>query len=549
MGCPNRRWSECFGEVAPAFESCNGLDEDCDGLVDEGVLSPCGGCNPECTGGVWGPPVADFEADGDVDVTAAGELTLRLVAHESHTVWVANTGETTLSKIDAVSALEIARYRVAGESPERVAIDHDGDVWVLSPSLEGVSMLTKVAGELERCRDRDGDGLVQTSRSPAELLDLGQDECLLLQVEVGEAGEVARALALDGARAPDAEAGGDVWVGMQVGERLLQLDGADASLLREVPTPDFAAFAATFDPWGLLWLIDRQGLLGRFVPGRTDGALEVIEAPLRCYELEALASDQAGRLTLTGFACEDVLFYDPPRDRWRSVKTEGVLDARGVTVLGERSWVAHTGGMLSRARRDPPAIEATFSLASEGLAPLESIATGADSLGMVWVVSSQGGPGGAGLATRFDPELEQVTAQVPVGMAPRAQGDITGDRRFGTFVPEASTSHVFEGCGLVRRGDAGRLALPTDWKRLQLAATYGPGASVLVEARHAVDQDALADAPFQVIATAPADEPPYELPFEEGGVIEVRLTLRVAGRLGAPRVARVGVEWACAGPD
>ncbi len=65
-------------------------------------------------------------------------------------MWVPNTGEGTLSKVDAQSARELARYRVAGDAPERIAVDHNGDAWVLSPSLDGQSMLTKVAGGADK---------------------------------------------------------------------------------------------------------------------------------------------------------------------------------------------------------------------------------------------------------------------------------------------------------------------------------------------------------------------------------------------------------------
>jgi streptogramin lyase len=535
--CPQGLWTSCMGEVLPAIEQCNELDDDCDGLVDEGAQSPCGGCNRDCTGGVWGPPTVPFQASGELAVTDLGELTLAFTVSESTTVWVPNTGEGTLSKVDAQAATEIARYRVGGETPERVAVDHDGAAWVLSPSLERRSMLTKVAGGREVCEDRDADGL-QTSAGPEEVLPLGQDDCVLLETAVGDAGEVARSLAIDGTRAPDRELAGNVWVGLQQGQRLLELDGETAEVLREVPIAGVAPLDSAFDPWGILWLIDRAGLLVRVDPALEPPRVEILEAPLRCYEFDSLASDAQGVLTLTGFSCEDVVVYDSRRDLWRYVKTEGVLDTRGVTVLGDQSWVVHTAGRLSRVRREPLAILQTFELAGEGISPLESTAISADSLGQLWIASSSGGPGGVGVLSRFDPEREQVTAQIPVGRLPRPRGDLTGDRRLGEFAPEASAGHVFEGC-----------SEGTRWRSLHVAWSAGAGASIGVEARHATKRAELDTADWVALGTLPQDAEPYALGFDDNGVVEVRLTLRAAARLGAPRIGRVGLEWDCMGPD
>jgi hypothetical protein len=328
-----------------------------------------------------------------------------------------------------------------------------------------------------------------------------------------------------------------------------ELDGASGEIVQSFDTPGFSPYAAAFDPWGTLWAIDRAGLLARIRPAAPEG-LELIEAPLVCYELEALASDAQGLLTLTGFACEDVLLYDPQRDLWRYAKTPGVLDTRGVTAWLADSWVVHSAGRISQVQRDPFAVLDTFALATEDAEPFESTALGADSNGQLWIASSMGGPDGRGVLSRFDPEAGSVTAQVPLGRLPRAQGDITGDRRLAVFAPEASASHVFEGCGVTRsQPGVPRLPQPTDWKQLHLGWAAGEGASVVVEARHAEERAALAEAEWQELGVLPVDEPPYALPFPTGGAVEVRLTLRAAGRLGAPRIARVGLEWACAGPD
>ncbi len=548
--CLSGTWGACDAAVTPRFEQCNRVDDDCDGIADEGVQSPCGGCNADCVGGVWGTDIAPFELDADLDLTVIGELTLTRTELQSVAVWVPNSGDQTVSKIDAEQAAEVARYPIAGDAPaERLAVDYNGDAWVLTSALEGRSSLLKLAATEDRCIDRDGDGLA-TSSGPEDVLPVGADECVLLELPVGDDGDYARSLSVDGTAAPDGELGGHVWVGLAGAQRLLELDGETGELLREVALPELTPHASVFDPWGALWIVDRDGKLGRVNPAVDPPEIEVIEVPLSCYELESIASDDQGVLTLTGFACENVTLFDPALESWEQVETDGVLTTRGVTLLGREAWVTHTAGSISRVTRDPLAIAGTFPLASDDLAPLESIEAAADSLGQLWFVSSMGGPNGTGLLTRFDADSEQVTAQIPLGRLPRPLGDLTGTRRQAQFVPEGRTTHRFDGCSEPTLDpDEEPIARPTDWKRVHLIWAAGVESEVLVEARHARQAGDLRDADWVLLGTLPRDDPPFDVDFETGGVVEIRLTLRAHGYLGAPRISQVGLEWQCPGPD
>jgi streptogramin lyase len=535
--CVNGHWGLCEGAVVPRGEICDGQDQNCDGLVDDGVLSPCGGCEPSCNGGVWGEADAPFASGGGVDVGPEGELTLAYgerVAGAS--VWVANSGDGTISRIDAATAIEVARYATGGSEPSRVAIDYRGDAWVANREFDGISTVTKIAGDRARCVDDEGDGLT-TSTGPGDVLPFGDDECVLFRTEVGGVGEVARALAIDGDLGLDAASGGNAWVGLHDGQAVVVVEGVSGDVLERIETPGFSPYGGAFDAWGTLFLSSRDGYIARIDRGVVPRVPEIIEVPLACYLLYGLTVDARGRVMATGFSCDDLVTYDPRRGSFRHLIT--AESPRGISIGDGDLFVAHTAGSLSRIDADARAVLAEHDLTSADAEPFESIGVGVDGFGQVWIASGQGGPGGVGVATRVSADDGAILAQVPVGLAPHTQGDLTGAELRGGFVPEGEATHVFSGC----------IDGQTDWRNLHLAALAGPRGSVEVAIRHASTETALSGASWSVLGTFAVDPSPYPLDVPEGGVLEVRLVLRTEDRDGAPRVRRVGVEWVCPGPD
>ncbi len=536
--CVSGFWNVCEGGLGPRSEQCNGVDEDCDGLVDEGVVSPCGGCTPGCLGGVWGDGPVPFVASDGFALTRFGELTLATIERTFGALWIANSAEDTVSRIDVARGEETARYPSGGDEPARVAVDYLGDVWVLNRAFDGTSTATRIFGVRERCVDRDMDGL-ETSEGPTDVLAITEDECVALSVPVGEPGAVARAIAIDGDTGLDGVSGGDPWIGLHDAEAIVELDGFTGAELRRIETPGFAPYAATFDRWGTLWMIERDGLLARIDPRPIVPTVEYLEVPLPCYLLYGLATDLDGRLLMTGFSCDRMASYDPPLDLWQTRSTPP--SPRAVTFDGtETMWIAHTASMLSAVELDPFRLIETYSLIDASVQPLESIGVAVDAFGQVWAASSQGGTDGNGVASRLDPETGTVTAHVTVGRAPHVQGDLVGNRvRYG-LVERATATHVFSGCGP---------DIATEWINAHVTADPGAYGRVIVEARHASSEAGLASATFERLGSVPEEPSPWPLRFPTGGAIEVRLTLEVDGRVGAPRVRRLGVEWGCPGPD
>jgi hypothetical protein len=536
--CVANHWGLCAGSVAPRGETCDTTDQDCDGLVDEGVRSPCGGCTPGCEGGVWGELDAPFVEGGGTSVDPEGNLVLayeeRLIAD---VVWAANSGEGTISKIDAVEAVEVARYPSGGLEPSRIAVDYHGDVWVANRDFDGVPTVTKIAGAHERCVDADGDGL-ETSSGPSDVLPFDDEECVLFRVPVGPSGSVARALAIDGDLGLDGASGGNAWVGLHDGHEVVELDGTTGEELDRIPVPEFSPYAALFDPWGALWLSEREGHVVRIDRRARPRTPERFIVPYACFLLYSFTIDERGRLFLSGFHCDDLLLFDPARMLFSSMPT--APSSRGVASSRGTIWVSHTGGQASAIEAERFAGIGVYDLAGMGVSPLDSVGIGIDARENAWIVSSIGPTPEIGVATRLSPDGD-VTAQVPIGFGAHTQGDLTGSELRGGFVPEGTSSHVFAGCPL--EGE-------TEWLRVHLEALAGAAGSVLVEARHAARRDDLATATFVALGTFPDDPPPYSLDaFPAAGVVEVRLTVRTSARDGSPRVRRVGLEWRCPGPD
>jgi streptogramin lyase len=540
--CRNRAWTECEGAAVPSFEQCNELDDDCDGAIDEAVRSPCGGCDDTCTGGVWGEGEVPFEPGDQLELSPRGELLLRGNPLAVATVFVPNTGDGTVSAIDPETAVPRARYRTRAERPVHVAIDYQGHAFVLGESAQG-SALMHIAGDRASCEDRDGDGL-ETSSGSDDVLALGADECVLLDVALPDDIDNARGLSVSGLRAPDQDDAAIVWIGLPDEHALIAVHGGTGALLERIETEDFAPYAMTFDPQGTLWAIDRSGLLAAIETTLDPPVVRIIEANLRCYVLEAIASDDQGMLSLTGAECESVTRYDPVRDVFRQLEMPGVLDARGIATAGDDSWLTHTAGKLTRVQHAPFALGSSYSLGSEGLQPFDSSAVSLDGSGRLWIASSLGGPDGTGLLTRFDIERGAVTAQAPLGTLPRPEGDMTGARRFSKIEPEGEARHVFTGCM-----QSGASEVATLWRALHLDAVVGSDSSVEALVRRAPSVVQLEDEPFASVGTLPNDVAPFPLELPEGGAVEVQLILRSSSHHGGPRVARVGLEWRCPGPD
>lgn len=531
--CVNGHFGVCRNQTVPSEDACNELDDDCDARTDEHVRSPCGGCNAACAGDVWGGDERPFVTGAGLVLTDEPALELaRTTTSLPPAVWLANSAEDTVSRIDPVGVAEVARHASGGDDPSRVAVDFRGDLLVTNRALEGQSTLTKIASELARCVDRDASTSIRTSTGPTDVPPLLEDECVLWSVDVGAPLSVARALAIDGSTDAMGDDGGDAWVGLHRSREILHLDGRDGAELDRIALP-IEPFFAAFDPRGVLWVISQDGYLAAMDRRTSPPTFEVLPVPLPCYSLYGMAVDERGDLLLTGYACNQVVRFRPRTRTFSSLAT--LPNPRSAVFLGSEAWVTHTDGRLSELELSPFRVLRTVDLHALGEAPLDTIGVGVDALGKLWTVSAIGGDAGRGLATRVDPVTGSVTHHLEVGLAPHVMGDLTGVARGSVFVPTGATSAVFTGCADV----------PTDWRAVYLEADVGAVGTVTIEARWGATSALREAAEFVPLGAFPTTSAPFVLPAPDGTELELRLTLATSARDGTPSVRSVGVEYSC----
>ena len=93
-------------------------------------------------------------------------------------VWIANSGEHTLSKIDTRAMTEVGRYITRADqqgNPSRTSVSIDARAVAVANRSGG---LMKVWARPEYCTDKNGNGTIETSTGKADVLPFDADECV-----------------------------------------------------------------------------------------------------------------------------------------------------------------------------------------------------------------------------------------------------------------------------------------------------------------------------------------------------------------------------------
>ncbi len=344
---------------------------------------------------------SESETDGDESDTGCEETGGFAVVDFSY-IWIANSTQGTVSKIDTQSATEVGRYLVDDyegatigtcQGPSRTSVSLDGDVAVLDRG----GGLAKFIADPELCPDVDGDGTVETA-SDAGYLPWGTDECLAWQIDVPHAGgncDGPRAVQWTAPEALDACTLDDprVWVAFCNADdddvTVWLVNGADGTVEAEIAVENYNC--ATYGPYGGVvdadnnfWFVDRS-------------------AGQALYRVE--------------YGCTPV----NPGDCWESFARPAGEDAYGITIdASGRIWMA--GGSNSLYSFDPatltysslqPQLDAFFANDAPADSNTNNTLRGltSDENGVLWIATIANGAfsGGAnpGLL-RVDPDTDPV---------------------------------------------------------------------------------------------------------------------------------------------
>jgi len=351
-------------------------------------------------------------------------------------IWIANSAEGTVSKLCTLDGVEVARYvscPIAGGAcdPSRTSVNLHGDMVVTNRDpASGPSSVTKIAGERDSCVDRGGDGL-RTSTGPDDVLDWGDDDCVLWNTTLPNAGSTmaigARATAWDGTENEETGEGGNVWIGALTNNGVYKLDGNTGEVLvRGSVTAGFMPYGGAMDGIGNFWIVAGNCTIGLCQIARVNTATptEISYFPVPCgYGISVDAENRvwtSGKLTVGGSCVNRFDPSQPEGSRSTTFRTSPITDfLRGLAVdRNGNVWVANTGGdVLQVSQSDVTLLHRIPTGCSE------VVGVAIDFADNVWAVS-QGSNKAIKITPVWDPE--PMVETFPVGQGPYTYSDMTG---------------------------------------------------------------------------------------------------------------------------
>lgn len=300
-------------------------------------------------------------------------------------IWIANSGEDTVSKLATSTGEELGRYPV-GDNPSRTSVDLDGNVFVAARDGATISRIQAVGCEGAACVK----WTLPTCRG-------------------------ARGLAVD--------AQGRIWVGgssrdPEHPERgCLELrDGDTGEPIVVKEDLDDRVYGLAFDQNETLWAVLSNDTLLKI--SRAGRVRAVYAPPDEGASLYGLAVDFRGKVWIGGFETKVVWRFDPVTEQWDKLASPNGCVARGVAAdIAGNVWVANSN-LSSLSRFDARAARWVADYRVKGTEP---VGVAIDSDQFVWVVNKF-----TENAAKMDPETGDTVGFYQVGDEPYTYSDMTG---------------------------------------------------------------------------------------------------------------------------
>lgn len=304
------------------------------------------------------------------------------MASEFSYIWVANSPESTVAKIDTTTVQEVARYRTRGDgmgNPSRTSVSISGRAVAVANRHGGVVKIW--ANQADCDPGKNGAPGLQTSSGPADVLAWDQDDCVAWYTDFPD-WTTQRPVAW----APGVfDAGSCSWSGEQVWtagcaggfqpgfgdgfSRVALLDGDTGAVLEKFeltgyPCNGFGPYGGAVDSVGNLWLTLNNGALA-FIDRETQ-AFTVHDKPADVQSY-GLTVDDKGRPWVTSYSpTVSVARYDPLTMTW-ATSGEGVGHGQSGITQGKdgRMWIAGVfNGQGGVAGYDPESLALVNTIGS-----------------------------------------------------------------------------------------------------------------------------------------------------------------------------------------
>jgi DNA-binding beta-propeller fold protein YncE len=249
-------------------------------------------------------------------------------------IWVANSGEGTISKINTQTMIEEGRYRTRPDdvgSPSRTSVNLQGDVAVANRN----GGITKVIADPERCdKLQNGRRGLQTSTGKHDVLAWGRDDCVAWYTPLRFTANrpVAWSFgALDPVTCESHDA--KLWTAASNGSgsnaHAFRLDGETGRIEVELPLPtlnhnNFGPYGGAVDPDQNFWVISHGN---RADLARIDAETLVVTVwdipqPMMAY---GFTIDEYGRPWIGGAGGSDItMVFDPETERFATLPKAGL---------------------------------------------------------------------------------------------------------------------------------------------------------------------------------------------------------------------------------